>query len=189
MAQRPVRGLVDVLVVQNVVAMREGSALDVLSGQAHVDALLQQRAERHRLAQSPVGDLVVDHLLASGQNAQQTAMNDELGRIRWRRGEPVADVNQRLLFDASRRRLQRVLALEETGPRRVEPILVLKPRMKRLIAAQKSKFAVAYLDVRLLFGQVESLVANLLVFVADTLDVVLADDAFAHEPLRVQLQA
>lgn len=52
-------------------------------------------------------------------------MDDELGSIWRRRRKPFADMDQSLLVDASRGDLERVLALEEAGPRAVQPVLVL----------------------------------------------------------------
>lgn len=69
--QRVVSGLVHQLVVQHVVPVREGAALHILTGEADVDALLQQRAEGHGLTQSPIGDLLVHHGLAGGQHTEQ----------------------------------------------------------------------------------------------------------------------
>ena len=40
----------------------KGASLDVLAAQAHVDALLEERAERHGFAQGPVHLPLLDHL-------------------------------------------------------------------------------------------------------------------------------
>lgn len=68
----PVSGLVDGLMVENVVSVREGSTLDVLAGQTDMNALFQQGAEGHGLAQGPVHDTVLDHLHTSLQNTLNT---------------------------------------------------------------------------------------------------------------------
>lgn len=54
-----------------------------------------------------------------------TFVDDELSSIGWWRGEALADVKESVLLATSGRCSQRVFALEEAGPRRVQPILVL----------------------------------------------------------------
>jgi hypothetical protein len=112
-AQRTVGGLVDFLVVQDVVTMREGSTLDVLSRQSHVNSLLHQRSEGEGFSQGPIGDSVVDHVLAGGQHAHQTLVDGEFRCVWWWRRETVADVDEGFLDASSGGDFQRVLALEE----------------------------------------------------------------------------
>lgn len=167
-AQRTVGGLVDFLMVQHVMTMREGAALHILTRQAHVDAFLHQRSKGEGLGQRPIGDAVVHHVLAGGQHAQQAFVDQEPGGVRWRRREAVADVDQRLLDHAGLRHLQRVLAFEEPGPRRVQPVLVL--------------------DVRLHLRLLHRILADLLVLVAHRLHFLGGDDAFGDELVGVDVQ-
>ena len=61
--------LVLVWVVYDVVPMTERAALTVLARQAHVMTLHQQRAVRHRLAQRPVHQALLQHLGAVLEDA------------------------------------------------------------------------------------------------------------------------
>lgn len=125
MTQWAIDALVRCLMVQNVMTMWECATLNVLTGQTNVNAFLQQWSECHGLTHGPINVLGVKHIFTGGQNTQQTAMNNEFGRIWWWRRETVTNVNQRLFFDASCGRLQWILALEEARPGRIQPILVL----------------------------------------------------------------
>jgi len=55
-SERHVGDAVALLIVQHVMAMTERAAFDVLARQTHVNAVLEQRAERQRLAHRPVDD-------------------------------------------------------------------------------------------------------------------------------------
>ena len=66
--ERRVR-LAGVHVVQHRVAVRERAALGVLAGDAHADALDEQRRERQRLGVSPVDRAGVDRVAAARQRA------------------------------------------------------------------------------------------------------------------------
>ena len=51
-------------------------------------------------------------------------MDFEVGSIGWALGESLANVGEGLLVNTGVLHLQRVLALEESGPGGVEPVLV-----------------------------------------------------------------
>lgn len=125
MTEGAVDALVRRLMMQNVVTMRERATLDILAGEADVNAFLEERAECHGFAHCPIDALGVDHLLARGQDTQQAAMDDEFGCVRWWRRETIANVDQGFFLDTSRGGLHWVFAFEEAGPRRIQPILVL----------------------------------------------------------------
>lgn len=58
--------------VKYVVTVREGSSLDVLTGKPDMDSLLQQRTERHRLAERPIDLAGLDHLHPGLQDTLDT---------------------------------------------------------------------------------------------------------------------
>ncbi len=72
MFQRAEGLLVDGLVVQNVVSVREGPALHVLAAQPNVDSLLEKRAEREVLSEGPVGQALTGQVRAGLQRRLQT---------------------------------------------------------------------------------------------------------------------
>lgn len=96
-------------------------------------------------------------------------MDHEFRGIGWRRGEAVANVDEGLLLDSSGRHLEGVLALEEAGPGRVEPVLVL--------------------DVSLGLGQGEGLLADVLVLGGHGLDLLAGDGTFGDQLVGIQIQA
>src|SRR5580704_10107846 len=91
MVERRVAALV-FLIDQNRMALRERAALGILSREPHVMALLQQGAERQRLAGRPVdADPGVDRLRAVVEEALNGAMNAEaVGDL----GDLAADILQ-----------------------------------------------------------------------------------------------
>lgn len=95
-------------------------------------------------------------------------MNHEFSSVRWWRREAVADVDEGLLLHSSGRYLQWVLALEEAGPGRVEPVLVL--------------------DVGLGLGQSECLLANVLVFSGNRLNLLGGDSALGDQFVGIQVE-
>ena len=56
------------LVMEDVVAVREGASLHVLAGQADVNAFFHEGAHGHGLAQGPVHGTIVDHVGSAFQN-------------------------------------------------------------------------------------------------------------------------
>jgi hypothetical protein len=134
-----------------------------------MDTLFEQGSKSHGLTKSPIGSTSLDHLHAGLEDALETSVDDELGSIGWGRGEALADVNEGVLLDAGGADLEGVLALEEARPGRVEPVLVL--------------------DVCLLAGVGVSVLADLLVFVGDVLDLVGGDGALLDQLLSVKGEA
>lgn len=78
-AERPVRRFVDSLMVQDMMPVGECTSLDVLTGQPHVYAFLEQRAESHGLAERPV-DLPRLHHFHSGFQNTLDALKVALGK-------------------------------------------------------------------------------------------------------------
>ncbi len=161
---RPVLGLV----VEDVVPVREGAALDVLPRESDVDALLHEGAEGHGLAKSPVDCPVLDHLLSALEDSHHGAVDDEVLSIGRPVAELVPDAGQSLLVDAGGAELKGVLALEESRPGRVEPVLVI--------------------DLLLLLRLLVGLLTNLFVLVNDLLDLFLGHGAFLDELFRVDVE-
>src|ERR1700759_3392305 len=80
MVERRVAALI-LLVDQDRMTLREGTALAILAGQAHVMALLQQGAERQRLAGRPIeADAALDRLGAVLEEAADGAVDTEAVR-------------------------------------------------------------------------------------------------------------
>src|SRR5712671_5187710 len=103
-------------------ALREGAALGVLAGKADVAALLQQRAERQRLAGCPVNaGAGIDGLHAIVEETLDGAVNAETVR---HLGDLAANVLQDGNIDASNAaaRVFFYIADLEAGPFAVEPV-------------------------------------------------------------------
>lgn len=96
-------------------------------------------------------------------------MDHEFSGIGWWRREPVANVDQGLLLHTGGGHLQGVLALEEAGPGRVQPVLVL--------------------DVSLGLGQGEGLLADVLVLGGHGLDLLGGASALGDQLVGVEIQA
>ena len=93
MFKRNVTALI-LLIDQHCMALREGAALAVLTGEADAMALAQQRAEGERFGGGPVyADAGVDRRASRVEKAPDRAMNVEAFR---RRGQFLADLAQRL---------------------------------------------------------------------------------------------
>ena len=87
------------------VALDERAAARVLAGQAHRDALHQQRAEGQQLAEAPVDAALGDHLRPALEQRRELRVRGEaLGQLAVRPAEPVQDV----LADGGVDRRQRV---------------------------------------------------------------------------------
>src|SRR5438128_2031027 len=80
--------------MQDGVAMAEGAALNVLAGEAHRDALEQQRPDRKHFAGAPVdADAGLYRLLSGGEQAGELGVNREvLRRPRLRISDPAQHV-------------------------------------------------------------------------------------------------
>ena len=121
MIERRVAALV-FLVDQHRMPLREGAALAVLSRQADVVALLQQRAERQRLAGRPIDpDAVLDRLGAIFQKALRGAVNPKAVR---HLGDLAADIPEHRDIDAGNAAAGILLLIRrlEACPLAVEPV-------------------------------------------------------------------
>ena len=103
--------------VEDIVTMGEGSSLDILSGQSHVDSFLQQGAEGEGLSNGPVTLSLTDHLTASLQDPLHGSVYLEVRSVGRTLREPLPNVSERLLVDSSVGHLQRIFAFEESRPR------------------------------------------------------------------------
>lgn len=133
-----------------------------------MNPLFEQRPESHGLTQRPIDRPRFDHLHPRLQDPLDALVNDELGGVRRRRREPLPDVDQSVLLDAGRTHLERILPLEESRPGAVQPVLVL--------------------DVGLLAGALQRLLADLLVLGLDVLHLFGRHDALFDQLFGVLLQ-
>ena len=121
MVERRVAAFV-LLIDQDRMALREGAALGVLSGQAHVMAFLQQRAERQGFAGRPVEPgTAFDRLHPVFQEARDGPMDPKaVGHL----GDLAADLLQRGHIDAgdATPRVLFLIGMFEARPFAVEPV-------------------------------------------------------------------
>ena len=108
------------LVDQHGVALREGAALAVLAGQAHREALVEQRAEGQVLGHRPVdAGAGLHHLAAALQQALHGLVGVEVLRDG---GDAAADLLQRLDRHAGVAAPRLVVGEADVGPAAVEPV-------------------------------------------------------------------
>ena len=110
--------------VEDVVTVGESSSLHVLTGQSHVDTFLQQRTEGEGFCQSPVALSIDDHLSPGLVDSLHSSVYLEVRGVGRTLGELLANVGQSLLMDSSVAHLQGIFPFKESGPGRVEPVLV-----------------------------------------------------------------
>ena len=106
--------LAGLLVVEDGVAVAEGAAATVLSGEADRDSLDHERPEGKRLAVGPVisGTLLENLAAALQHGLAELGQDPEIGG---NRGEPIDDGLQGLLTDGGLDGLERVIGLEDGG--------------------------------------------------------------------------
>lgn len=154
-----------------------------------MNTFLQQGTKSHSFTQCPINSTRFHHLHTGPQDTFNTCkyykpyktsliyssisyctfVDNELSSIWWWTREPLANVHQSVLLDTGLVHFQRVLALEETGPRAIQPILVL--------------------DVRLLFGTLVSFFADFIIFILDIFHFIRRDNPFLNEFVSILVQS
>ena len=168
------------LVDENGVALREGSALAVLAGEADAEAFHQKRRERHVLGHRPVDALArIDHLAAALDQLADRLVDVEVVRDR---GDAMPDVFQGI--DRNARVAAPIIAIGagDAGPASVEPVGLVG-----LVAVGETEFLVEVgADRRLHLGELgrghHALIEEF--FRIDVDDGRMRFDALVHRRLR-----